>query len=168
MQWTPLLVQSKRVSNFPPRMRCEPPQSAGLGRIGTGTSACDHTYPACYAARRTCCSNAALVGGMFSTVREPCANKYFHTPLAEHGMLYTTTRNLSIPSMVSGVTSTGCRDRSRKVYIADGQDLQANHAEMFPWPRQLDTVSHPLTALKSVYAFSLTFLTISWIAICRK
>ena len=35
------------------------------------------------------------------------------------------------------------------------------------WPRQLDTVSHPLTALKSIYAFSLTFLTISWIAICR-
>ena len=38
----------------------------------------------------------------------------------------------------------------------------------FPWPRQLDTVSHPLTAFKSIYAFSLTFLTISWIAICRK
>ena len=38
----------------------------------------------------------------------------------------------------------------------------------FPCPRQLNTLSHPLTALKSIYAFSLTFLTISWIAICRK
>ena len=82
-------------------MRCEPPKSAGLGRTGTGTSACDHTYPACYAARRTCCSNAALGGGMFSIVREPCANTAFHTPLAEHVLLYTTTRNLSIPSRVS-------------------------------------------------------------------
>ena len=38
----------------------------------------------------------------------------------------------------------------------------------FPWPRQLDTVSHPLTAWKSIYALPLLFLTISWIAICRK
>ena len=90
-----------------------------------------NTYPACYAARRTCCSNAALVGGMFSIVREPCANKSFHTPLAEHVLLYTPTRNLSIPSRVSGFTSTGCRDRSRKASIADGQDLQANHADFF-------------------------------------
>ena len=53
------------------------PQSAGLGRTGTGTSACDHTYPAWYAARRTCCNNAALFGGMFSIVRELCANNSF-------------------------------------------------------------------------------------------
>ena len=150
-------------------MRCEPlPPSAGLGRTGTGTNTCDHTYPACFAARRTCCSNAALVGEMFSIVREPCANTSFHTPLAEHVLLYTTTRNLSIPSRVSELTSTGCRDRSRKASITDGQDLQANHAGFFPWLRQLDTVSHPLTALKSNYTFSLTCLTISWIAICRK
>ena len=92
---------------------------------------------------------------MFSIVREPCANKIksFHIPLAEHVLLYTTTRNLSIPSRVSGLTSTGCRDRSRKASIADGQDLQANRADFFPWPRQLDTVSHPLTALKSIYVF---------------
>ena len=145
-----------------------PPPSAALGWTGTETSACDHTYPACYAARRTCCSNAALVGGMFFIVREPCANNSFHTPLAEHVLLYRTTRNLSIPSRVSELTSSGCGDISRKAYIADGQDLQANHADFFSWPRQLDTVSHPLTALKSIYAFSLTFLTISWIAICRK
>ena len=107
------------------------PQSAGLGRAGTGTSACDHTYPACYAARRTCCSNAALVGGMFSIVREPCANTSFHTPLTEHVLLYTTIRNLSIPSRVSELTSTGCRDRSRKASITDGQDLQVNHADIF-------------------------------------
>ena len=144
------------------------PQSAGLGRTGTGTSACDHTYPACYAARRTCCSNAALVGGMFFIIREPCANNSFHTPLAEHVLQYMTTRNLYIPSSVSELTSTGCRDRSRQASTTDGQDLQANHADFFPWPRQLDTVSHPLTALESIYAFSLTFLTISWIAICRK
>ena len=129
------------------------PQSAGLGRTGTGTSACDHTYPACYAARRTCCSNAALVGGMFSIVREPCANTSFHTLLAEHVLLYTTTRNHSIPSRVSELTSTGCRDRSRKASITDGQDLQANHADFFSWPRQLDTASHPLTELKSIMLF---------------
>ena len=130
------------------------PQSAGLGRTGTGTSACDHTYPARYVARRTCCSNAALVGGMFSIVREPCANSSFHTPLAEHVLLYTTTRNLSIPSRVSVLTYTGCGDRSRKASIADGHDLQDNHADFSPWLRQLDTVSHPLTpALKSSYAF---------------
>ena len=129
------------------------PKSAGLGRTGTGTSACDHTYPACYVARHTCCSNAALVGGMFSIVREPCANNSFQTPLAEHALLYTTTRNLSIASRVSELTSTGCRDRSRKPYIADGQDIHANHADLFPWPRQLDAVSHALTALKSIYAF---------------
>ena len=104
---------------------------------------------------------------MFSIVREPCANNSFHTPLAEHVLLYTTTRN-PIPSRVSELTSTGCRDRSRQASITDGQDLQANHGDFFPWPRQLDTVSHSLTALKSIYAISLTFLTISWIAICRK
>ena len=129
------------------------PQSAGQGRTGTGTSACDHTYPACYAARRICCNNAALVGGMFSIVREPCANNSFHTSLAEHFLLYTTTRILSILSRVSELTSTCCRDRSRKASIADGQYLQANHSAFFPWPRQLDTVSHPLTTLKSIYAF---------------
>ena len=127
------------------------PQSAGLGSTRTGTSACDHTHPACYAARRTCCSNAALVGGMFSIVREPCANNSFHTPLPEHVQLYTTHRNLSIHSRVSELTSTGCRDRSRKASIADGKDLQAKHADCFSWLRQLDTVSHPLTALKSIY-----------------
>ena len=95
--------------------------------------------------------------GMFSIVREHCANNSFHTPLAEHVLLYTTTRNLSIPSRVSELTSTGCRDIPREAYIADGQDLQANHADFFSWPRQLDTVSHPLTALKSIYAFTLTF-----------
>ena len=57
---------------------------------------------------------------MFSIVREPCANNSFHTPLAEHVLLYMTTRNLSIPSMVSELTSTGCRDRSKKASIADG------------------------------------------------
>ena len=61
MQWTPLLVQSKRASTQNDVWAT--PQSAGLGRTGTGTSACgcDHIYPACYAARRTCCSNAAWV-----------------------------------------------------------------------------------------------------------
>ena len=150
---------------FPPRMRCEPPPEC---RTGTGPSACDHTYPACYAARRTCCSNAALVGWMFFIIREPCANNSFHTPLAEHVLRYMTTRNLYIPSRVSELTSTGCRDRSRKASTTDGQDLQANHADFFPWPRQLDTLSHPLTALKTINDFSLTLLTISWIAICRK
>ena len=116
-------------------------------------SACDHTYPACYAARRTCCSNSALLGLFGSIVREPCANNSFRTSLAEHVLLYLTTRNLSIPSMVSELTYTGCRDRSRKASITDGQDLQANHAEFFLWPRQLDTASHPLTALKSIYVF---------------
>ena len=72
-----------------------------------------------------------------------------------------TTGNLSIPSRVSELTSTNFRDGSRKASITDGQDLQANHADFFMCPRQLDTVSHPLTALKSIYAFSLTFLTIS-------
>ena len=138
-------------------MMCEPPPKCRIGRTGTGTSACDHTYTPSYAARRTCCRNAALVGGMFSIVREPCANNSFHTPLAERVLLYTTTRNLSIHSRVSEHTSTGCRDVSRKVSIADGQDLQAYHTDFCSWPRQLDTVSHPLTALKSIYAFSSTF-----------
>ena len=141
-------------------------QSAGLGRTGIGTSACYHTYPVCCAARRTSCSNAALVGRMFSIVREPYANNSFHTPMAKHVLLYTATRNLSIPSRVSELTSTGCRDRPKKASIADGQHLRSNHADFFPWLRQLDTLSHPLTALKSIYAFSLTFLTISWLAIC--
>ena len=81
--WTPLVFRSKRVST---RIRC------------------DHTYPAWYAARRTCCSNAALVGGMLSIVREHCANNSFlasFTPLAEHFLLYMTTLNLSIFSRVS-------------------------------------------------------------------
>ena len=37
-----------------------------------------------------------------------------------------------------------------KASIADGQYLQANQTDFFSWPRQLDTVSHPLTALKSI------------------
>ena len=133
-------------------------QSAGLGRTGTGTSACDHTYPNRYAARRTCCCNAALVGGMFSIVREHCANNSFpasFTPLAEHFLLYMTTMHLSIFYRVSELTSTGCRDRSRKAYVTDGQELHANHADFFPRPRKLDTVSHPLIAWKNINAFSL-------------
>ena len=105
------------------------PQSAGLGRTGTGTSACDQTYPAWYAERRTCCSNSALVGLFGSIVREPCANNSFRTPLAGRVLLCMTTRKLSIPSRVSELTSTGCRDRSGKASITDGQDLQANHAD---------------------------------------
>ena len=146
------------------------PQSAELGRTGTGTSTCDHTYLAWYASRRTCCSNAALVGGMFSIVREHCANNSFlasFTPLAEHSLLYMTTMNLSIFYGVSELTSTGCRDRSRKASVTDGKELHANHADFFPQPRKLDTV-HPLTAWKNINTFSLTFFTISWIAICRK
>ena len=136
------------------------PQSAGLGRTGNGTSACDHTYPAWYAARRKCCCNAALIGRMFSIARQPCANNSFHTPLGEHVLLYTTTRNLSILSRVSELTSTCCRDRQRKVSVTNGQHLHANHANFFPWPRKLDRVSHPLTAWKHIYAFSLTFSTL--------
>ena len=145
------------------------PQSAVLGR--TGTSACDHTYPNWYAARRTCCSHAALVGGMFSIVREHCANNSFlasFTPLAEHFLLYMTTMNLSIFYRVSEITSTGCTDRSRKASVTGGKELHANHADFFPQPRRLDTVSHPLIAWKNINTFSLTFFTISWIAICRK
>ena len=69
---------------------------------------------------------AALVGVFGSIVREPCANNSFRTPLAEHVLLYMTTRNISIPSEL---TSTGCRDRSRKASFTDGQDPQANHAD---------------------------------------
>ena len=72
---------------------------------------------------------AALVGVFGSIVREPCANNSFRTPLAEHVLLYMTTRNLSIPSRVSELTSTGCRDRPRKASFTDGQDPQANHAD---------------------------------------
>ena len=147
------------------------PQNAGLGRTRTGTSACDHTYPNWDAACRTCCSNAALVGGMFSIVREHCANNSFpasFTPLAEHFLLYMTTMNLSIFYRVSELTSTGCIYRSRKAYVTDGQELHANRADFFPRPRKLDTVSHPLIAWKNINTFSLTFFTISWIAICRR
>ena len=91
--------------------------------------------------------------GMFSIVREPCANTSFHTTLAEHVLLYPTTRNLSIPSRVSELTSTGCRDILREAYIADGQYLQANHADFFSWPRQLDTVSHPLKSIEEHLCF---------------
>ena len=140
------------------------PQSAGLGMTGTGTSTCDHTYPKWYAACRTCCSNAALVGGMFSIVREHFANNSFlasFTPLAEHFLLYMTTMNLSIFYRVSELTSTGCRDRSRKASVTDGQELHASHADIFQQPRKLDIVSHQLIALRNVIAFSMTFLTIS-------
>ena len=86
---------------FHPESDVSHQQSAGLGRTGTGTSACDHPYPAWYAPRRICFSNSALVGGMFSIIREPCAKNSFHTPLAEHVLLYMVTRNLSILSAVS-------------------------------------------------------------------
>ena len=154
MQWTPLLVQSKRVST---RMRCEPPppQSAGLGMIGTGTSACDHTYPLAMPRVAHVAAMPLWLVCFIPLSENHVRNNSFRTPLAEHVLLYMTTRNLSIPSTVSELTSTGCRDRSKKASITDGQDLQANHADFFLWPRQLDTESHPLTALKST--FSLTF-----------
>ena len=108
---------------------------------------------------------------MFSIVREPCANNSFFasfTPLAEHILLYTITMHLSIFYRDSELTSTGCRDRSRKAYVTDVQELHHNHADFSPQPRKLDTVSHQLIALRNVIAFSSTFLTISWIEICRK
>ena len=40
--------------------------------------------------------------------------------------------NLSIFYRVSELTSTGCRDRSRKASVTDGQELHANHADFFP------------------------------------
>ena len=82
-----------------------------------------------------------------------------------------TTMNLYIFSRVSELTSTCCRNRSRKAYVTEGQELHANHADFFPQPRNLDTVSHQLVAWRNIIAFiaySLTFLTISWITICRK
>ena len=106
-------------------------------RTGTGTIACYHTYNAWYAACRSCCSNAALVGRMFSIVREPCANNYFHTPLAEHLLLYMTKMNLTIFYRVSELRSTDCIDRSRKVSVTDGQEHRANHADVFQQPRKL-------------------------------
>ena len=123
--------------------------------VVSSASACDHTYPNWYASRHTCCSNAALVGGIFSIVREHCANNSFPascTPLAEHFLLYMTTMNLSIFYRISELTFTGCRYRSRKAYVTDGQEL---HADFFPRPRKVDTVSHPLTAWKNINAFSL-------------
>ena len=92
--------------------------------MGSATRACDHTYPAWYDARRTCCSNAALIGGVFSIVRQPCANTYFlasFTPLAEHVLQYMPTMNLPIFSGVSELISTGCRDRSREESATGGQ-----------------------------------------------
>ena len=74
---------------------------------------------------------------------------------------FCCTRQLgTFLSRVSELTSTCCRDRQRKVSVTNGQHLHANHADFFPWPRKLDTVSHPLTAWKHIYAFSLTFSTI--------
>ena len=97
-----------------------------------------------HAARRTCCSN---VGGMFSIVREPYTNNFFlasFAPLVEHILRYMTTMNISICYRVSELTATGCRDRSRKAYVTDGQERHANHADFIPQPRKLDTMSHPL------------------------
>ena len=59
--------------------------------------------------------------------------------------------------MVSELTSTGCRYRSRKASVTAGQELHANHADVYPQPRKLDTVSHPLIAWTEINAFSLTF-----------
>ena len=42
MQWTPLLVQSKRVST--PNEMLATPKVQVIGRTETGTRACDHTY----------------------------------------------------------------------------------------------------------------------------
>ena len=101
---------------------------------------------------------------MFSIVRENFANNYFpasFTPLAEHFLLYMTTMNLSIFYRVSELTSTGCRSRSRKASVTDGQELHTNHADFFPRPRKLDTVSRPLIAWKNSNAFSFTCFTIS-------
>ena len=139
--------------------------------MGSGTRACDHAHHAWYAARRTCCSNGALVGGMFSIVREHCANNSFlvlFTPLAEHILLFFTIMDLSIFFNVSELMSTGWRDRSRKASVTDGQELHVNRADFYPRPRTLDTVLHPLTAWKSINAVSLIVLSISWIEICRK
>ena len=72
--------------------------------------------------------------------------------------MYMTAMNLSIFYRVSELTSTGCRDRSRKASVTDGKELHANHADFFPQPRTLDTVSHPLIAWKNINTFSLTFV----------
>ena len=88
---------------------------------------------------------------LWSVGCSPLSENRVPTTLSILHWLYTTHRNLSIHSRVSELTSTGCRDRSRKASIADGKDLQAKHADCFSWLRQLDTVSHPLTALKSIY-----------------
>ena len=45
-------------------------------------------------------------------------------------------------------------DRGRH-NVTDGQELHANHADFFPRPRKVDTVSHPVTAWKNINAFSL-------------
>ena len=95
---------------------CEPFPKCRTRQDRDETIASAHTYNAWYAAHRTCCSNAALFGGMCSIVREHCANNYFHTPLAEHVLLYMTTMNFSILSRVSELTYTGCI----YIYIQEG------------------------------------------------
>ena len=104
MQWTPLVIQSKRVSTwmrFEPPPKCRPRQDGELG---------------------------------MPRVAHIAAMLVWCSPMSE---------NL-------------------------GQELHANHAVLFPQPRKLDTVSHQLIAWRNVIAFSLTFLTISWIEIWRK
>ena len=137
------------------------PKCAGLGRTGTETSACDHTYPACYAARRTCCSNAALVGGMFSIVREPCANNYFHTPLAEHVLLYTTTRNLCIPSRVSDLTSIQAAEIDRGMHLLQMHKISRLTMMTFSMAEEARHSVAPNGSIEEHLSFSLTFLTIT-------
>ena len=66
------------------------PQSAGLGRYGTGTIHLPQTHPPWYLDNKTCCLSASCGGGMFSMVHPCLDNKHC---LAEFTLLIWLVRS---------------------------------------------------------------------------
>ena len=87
---------------------------------------------------------------MFSIFADPWVKSCFlasSTLLRVHVLLYMMMMmNLSISVMLCGSTSSGCEERVVKAPVTLGQTVHADQADFFPFPRELDTVSHPLIA----------------------
>ena len=166
MQWTPLLVQSKRVST-PNEMWATPKVQEYAGQGPEQAPVTTHTPLAMSLIAHVAAMPLWLVGC------SPLSENHVPITLSILHWLNTfcCTRHLGTFLFPLGYQSshlpTAEMDRERHLLRMD-KISRLTELTFFSWPRQLDTVSHPLAALKSIYAFSLTFLTISWIAICRK
>ena len=123
------------------------PQSDGDGTLAFATRDWPHTWPAWNNARLTCCSNAELVGGMFSSWRLPNANNRFRASFTFCNVdvrLYKSTTNLSSDFASSSLIWLGDWESLLKRDLNISDALHTPHAFFCQSHRMLTLCHNPI------------------------